>query len=78
VSFHSLEDRIVKRFLIARSGAAPRASRHAPEKKSLYPHTFRLLASRPGVPTAAELALNPRSRSARLRAAERTSIPAAA
>jgi 16S rRNA (cytosine1402-N4)-methyltransferase len=78
VSFHSLEDRIVKRFLVARGGTAPRASRHAPEKKSAHPNTFRLLASRPGVPTEAELARNPRSRSARLRAAERTSIPAAA
>jgi 16S rRNA (cytosine1402-N4)-methyltransferase len=78
VAFHSLEDRIVKRFLAERSGAAPGASRHAPERRRLRPPTFRLLATRPRMPSQAELARNPRARSARLRAAERTSNPVAA
>lgn len=76
VSFHSLEDRIVKQFLADRSGRAPAGSRHAPELRHSHPATFRLLP--PRTPGAAEIACNPRSRSARLRAAERTSIPLAA
>lgn len=69
VSFHSLEDRIVKRFFVARSTSAPRASRHAPEGRRAA--QFRLLTPRPRLPTDAEIARNPRARSARLRAAER-------
>jgi 16S rRNA (cytosine1402-N4)-methyltransferase len=68
VSFHSLEDRIVKQFLGSRSGAAPRASRHAPERAAAKP-LFRLIAAE--APTDAEIARNPRARSARLRAAEK-------
>ncbi len=75
VSFHSLEDRMVKRFLAARCGRVPSGSRHAPQLRAADP-TFRLLPAR--VPGEAEIARNPRSRSARLRAAERTSIPLAA
>jgi 16S rRNA (cytosine1402-N4)-methyltransferase len=74
VAFHSLEDRAVKTFLRARSGAAPRPSRHAPETgacDSPAP-SFRLLHRRALRPSAAEVAANPRARSARLRAAERT------
>jgi 16S rRNA (cytosine1402-N4)-methyltransferase len=71
VSFHSLEDRIVKRYLSAHSAAAPRASRHAPETARAQPQAFRLLTSRPRVPSADEINRNPRARSARLRAAER-------
>ena len=71
VAFHSLEDRIVKRFLAARSGALPSGSRHAPERRRAHAATFRLLTSRPRTPGDSELARNPRSRSARLRAAER-------
>jgi len=69
VSFHSLEDRIVKRFLAERSAAAPRASRHAPDtqNKPLY----RLLGSRPKTPGEIEIANNHRARSAKLRAGER-------
>ncbi len=78
VAFHSLEDRIVKRFLAERSSAAPQGSRHAPERRDHRAQTFRLLGSRPRMPSAAEITRNPRSRSARLRAAERTSSPAAA
>jgi 16S rRNA (cytosine1402-N4)-methyltransferase len=76
VAFHSLEDRIVKRFLSERSSAAPRASRHAPDSAPKHTATFRLLSSRPHVPGDAEIARNPRARSARLRAAERTAAAA--
>ena len=67
VSFHSLEDRIVKQFLTARSTAAPRASRHAPETAAAKP-AFQLLTTRPQIPGADEIAANPRARSAKLRA----------
>jgi 16S rRNA (cytosine1402-N4)-methyltransferase len=76
VSFHSLEDRMVKRFLAARSGHVSAGSRHAPEARAASATTFRLLPSR--IPGEAEVAQNPRSRSARLRAAERTSVLLAA
>ena len=76
VSFHSLEDRRVKTFLKARSEAAARPSRHQPETQAAAP-TFRLLARRAIRPGAAELAANPRARSARLRGAERTTAPIA-
>jgi 16S rRNA (cytosine1402-N4)-methyltransferase len=75
VTFHSLEDRIVKNFFAERSGRAPSASRHAPAVKVEMP-TFILLNQKPKSPTAAEVAANPRSRSAKLRAAERTTAPA--
>ena len=74
VSFHSLEDRRVKEFLRTRSEAAPRASRHLPAVAAAAP-SFRLLTRKPVRPGAAELARNPRARSARLRAAERTAAP---
>src|SRR5262245_17086124 len=70
VSFHSLEDRIVKVFLADR--AQTRAgSRHAPEVTRAAP-TFRTLTKRPIVADEDEIARNPRARSAKLRAAERT------
>jgi len=68
VSFHSLEDRIVKQFLSRRSTAAPRGSRHAPAAAPDTGAAFRLLTTRPRVPSAEEIAANPRSRSAKLRA----------
>ncbi len=74
VAFHSLEDRIVKTFLTARS-RAPAGSRHRPEVKAAAP-SFRVLTRRPDVPDEAEIAANPRARSARLRAAERTAAAA--
>ncbi|MCH9013925.1 MAG: 16S rRNA (cytosine(1402)-N(4))-methyltransferase, partial [Proteobacteria bacterium] len=74
VSFHSLEDRRVKRFLAERSGRAPRPSRHAPDVAARAP-SFRLITRRVVRPSAAEVAANPRARSARLRAAERTAEP---
>jgi 16S rRNA (cytosine1402-N4)-methyltransferase len=77
VSFHSLEDRIVKKFLVERSGKTPGGSRHLPPEsiKSTEP-SFRLVNSRPLTPSKGELEVNPRSRSARLRAAIRTDAAA--
>src|SRR5580698_7033941 len=74
VAFHSLEDRIVKTFLTAR-GRAPATSRHQPEVAAAPP-SFRLLTRKPEIPRDAEIAANPRARSAKLRAAERTQAPA--
>ena len=68
VSFHSLEDRMVKRFLSERSTSAPRASRHAPVGTPARTAAFKLLTTRPRIPSAEELASNPRARSAKLRA----------
>jgi 16S rRNA (cytosine1402-N4)-methyltransferase len=76
VSFHSLEDRRVKAFLAERSGAGPRPSRHLPDTGSAAAPTFRLLSRKPVTPSPAEIDRNSRARSARLRAAERTSAPA--
>ena len=74
VSFHSLEDRIVKNFLVQRAKAAS-GSRHLPELAHAPP-SFRILTNRPVTPEASELSINPRARSAKLRAAERTQAPA--
>ncbi|HEX5452452.1 MAG TPA: 16S rRNA (cytosine(1402)-N(4))-methyltransferase RsmH [Stellaceae bacterium] len=74
VSFHSLEDAPVKRFLRQRSGAAA-VSRHAPPARAALPPSFRLIGRRAIRPEADEIARNPRARSARLRAAERTAAP---
>jgi len=76
VAFHSLEDRIVKNFL-TRHSRGPAGSRHRPESAALQP-TFRVLTRRPETPDESELASNPRARSAKLRAAERTAAPARA
>jgi len=75
VTFHSLEDRIVKNFLRARSGQEAGGSRHRPQQAPARAATFHkpARAVRPG---DAELALNPRARSATLRSAVRTSAPA--
>jgi len=75
VAFHSLEDRQVKNFLRLRSGGAPKASRHLPGTRQAAA-SFRLINRKPITPSAAEIARNPRARSARLRAAERTAAPA--
>jgi 16S rRNA (cytosine1402-N4)-methyltransferase len=72
VSFHSLEDRIVKRFMTEASGRTPAPSRHDLRGLAVRPAPrFRLLGIRPLRPAAAETAANPRARSARLRAMER-------
>ncbi len=72
VSFHSLEDRRVKEFLHARSGRAPRPSRHLPDGEWAGPApSFKLLKRGAVKPSREETSLNPRARSARLRWAER-------
>lgn len=73
VSFHSLEDRIVKTFLAAR-GKASAGSRHLPEIAGETPR-FDILTKRPVTPDESELRDNPRARSAKLRAAARTAAP---
>ncbi|MGB6860870.1 MAG: 16S rRNA (cytosine(1402)-N(4))-methyltransferase, partial [Pseudolabrys sp.] len=74
VSFHSLEDRIAKSFFADRSQSHG-GSRHAPEVKR-PPPTFRTLTKRPVAADEGEIVRNPRARSAKLRAAERTEAPA--
>jgi 16S rRNA (cytosine1402-N4)-methyltransferase len=75
VTFHSLEDRIVKAFLTERTGATPAGSRHAPPAASAQRPSFRLIHKGARAPGAEELAANPRARSAKLRAAERSDAP---
>jgi 16S rRNA (cytosine1402-N4)-methyltransferase len=75
VTFHSLEDRIVKRFFRERSGGMPAGSRHRPVQHDPREPTFERVA-KPVSPTERELAANSRSRSARLRSAIRTTNPA--
>jgi 16S rRNA (cytosine1402-N4)-methyltransferase len=73
VSFHSLEDRIVKTFLADRSRVGG-GSRHRPELRHAAA-SFKVLTKRPLVADEKEIAANPRARSAKLRAAERTDAP---
>lgn len=76
VSFHSLEDRLVKRFMQQAAGRAPSPSRHHPGGLDVRaPAGFRLLTPRAGRPGEAETRANPRSRSARLRALARIELP---
>jgi len=76
VTFHSLEDRIVKRFLRSRSGSLSGGSRHRPAANESGPApTFEAVA-KPVRAGEAEVAANPRARSATLRAARRTAAPA--
>jgi 16S rRNA (cytosine1402-N4)-methyltransferase len=70
VSFHSLEDRIVKQFFSRHSDARPHASRHAPDQRS-EAAPLHLLTRSPQTPSADEVQHNPRARSAKLRFAER-------
>jgi 16S rRNA (cytosine1402-N4)-methyltransferase len=74
VSFHSLEDRIVKNFLVERARAGG-GSRHLPEVAQAAA-SFALLTKRPVTSGDDEISANPRARSAKLRAAERTEAPA--
>ena len=75
VTFHSVEDRMVKRFLTARAGAGGNANRYAPQVETAPPAFT--LTSRKAIPAAAEeIARNPRARSAKLRVATRTDAPA--
>ena len=79
VTFHSLEDRIVKQFFSARSGRAVQASRHMPSAlpggEPAAARSFNPVTKGPVLPSDSEIARNPRSRSAKLRAAERTDAP---
>ena len=72
VTFHSLEDRAVKSFFARHSGKQPGGSRHLPEAKEMRSPSFRLLNTKPVAPGESEIKANPRARSAKLRAAERT------
>jgi len=75
VTFHSLEDRMVKRFLRDRSGGAPAGSRHAPQAAASAAPSFESVGR--GIRAGeAEVAANPRARSATLRMARRTAAPA--
>ncbi|TAL38153.1 MAG: 16S rRNA (cytosine(1402)-N(4))-methyltransferase RsmH [Phenylobacterium sp.] len=75
VTFHSLEDRIVKSFLSVRAGRTPAGSRHAPPLAKGADPSFRLLFNGAQGPSEAETKANPRARSAKLRAAVRTDAP---
>ncbi|MGE0627728.1 MAG: 16S rRNA (cytosine(1402)-N(4))-methyltransferase RsmH [Hyphomicrobiaceae bacterium] len=75
VTFHSLEDRIVKRFMATVSGRSPSGSRHLPQQAA-RPASFRIVNSKAIIPSNDEVAANPRARSARLRVAERTAAAA--
>jgi 16S rRNA (cytosine1402-N4)-methyltransferase len=77
VTFHSLEDRIVKQFFASRSGRGRAASRLLPGETPPPTPTFVLKAGQPVAPSHAECARNPRARSAKLRWAERTDAPPA-
>jgi 16S rRNA (cytosine1402-N4)-methyltransferase len=76
VTFHSLEDRIVKRFLQLRSGHEAQSNRYAPARADVEA-AFDLVTKKAVAPDAAELDENPRARSAKLRVARRTHAPAA-
>lgn len=75
VTFHSLEDRIVKTFFAERAGKKGKPSRHLPSGGAERAPSFTLLTRKPIEPDDAETAVNPRARSARLRAASRTAAP---
>jgi 16S rRNA (cytosine1402-N4)-methyltransferase len=73
VTFHSLEDRVVKRFLKERSGDVPAGSRHLPQRVEVRPKPSFDSVARPVRAGEAEIGMNPRARSATLRVARRTS-----
>ena len=75
VTFHSIEDRMVKRFLQSRAGRKGNVNRYAPEMEQEKP-AFEILTRKAVGPDEEELAINPRSRSAKLRVARRTDAPA--
>jgi 16S rRNA (cytosine1402-N4)-methyltransferase len=76
VTFHSLEDRIVKRFLRSRSGSQAGGSRHRPAANESGPAPTFEAVMKPVRASDAEVSANPRARSATLRAARRTAAPA--
>jgi 16S rRNA (cytosine1402-N4)-methyltransferase len=73
VTFHSLEDRIVKQFFSERAGRGETFSRRLPGERAPEPATFVALGRQPVTPSPQEIAANPRARSAKLRSAMRTS-----
>jgi 16S rRNA (cytosine1402-N4)-methyltransferase len=76
VTFHSLEDRIVKSFLTVRAGKTPGGSRHQPRLERSGPEpSFQLMFNGARASSVAEASANPRARSAKLRAAVRTTAP---
>ncbi|WP_408078685.1 16S rRNA (cytosine(1402)-N(4))-methyltransferase RsmH [Sphingomonas plantiphila] len=75
VTFHSLEDRMVKKFLRERSGSEPAGSRHRPAVTAARAPSFETPAKAVR-PSEDEIAVNPRARSATLRVARRTAAPA--
>jgi len=75
VTFHSLEDRIVKRFFTSRAGKLPSGSRHLPEARMPPPPSFELPFKGHLEANAGETSRNPRARSAKLRAGVRTEAP---
>ena len=75
VTFHSLEDRPVKTFFQRRAGKTPGGSRHLPTTAPSRAPSFRLLSNKPLAADKEEIRINPRARSAKLRAAERTAAP---
>lgn len=75
VTFHSLEDRIVKAFFSVRAGRTPAGSRHAPPVQAGPVPSFRLLFNGARSAGPEEVTANPRARSAKFRAAERTDAP---
>ncbi|MCI0466383.1 MAG: 16S rRNA (cytosine(1402)-N(4))-methyltransferase RsmH [Beijerinckiaceae bacterium] len=76
VTFHSLEDRIVKQFFVARSGRGQTASRLLPHETAPLEPTFTLKGKQPLLPSRREIAANPRARSAKLRYGMRTGAAA--
>jgi 16S rRNA (cytosine1402-N4)-methyltransferase len=76
VTFHSLEDRIVKAFFTERAGRTPGGSRHLPPQVGGPKPSFDLLFNGARAASEAETAANPRARSAKLRAGVRTQAPA--
>jgi 16S rRNA (cytosine1402-N4)-methyltransferase len=76
VTFHSLEDRIVKQFLARRTGRGEAASRLLPGEPKRHAASFRAPAKQPILPSEAEIRRNSRARPAKLRWAERTDAPA--
>jgi 16S rRNA (cytosine1402-N4)-methyltransferase len=76
VSFHSLEDRIIKRFFALRSGRGETASRRLPHEPPPPEPTFTVKGKQPVTPSRQEIAANPRARSAKLRYGVRTKAPA--
>ncbi len=75
VTFHSLEDRIVKRFMAERAGKLEAVSRHVPESQQLQRPSLELVYQRPLAPGNEETLVNPRARSAKLRCAQRLDAP---